>query len=163
MKLSLSKNCGLKSCYEKSVEQKQLCRRIYEEKKSSSVRIKGFFNGTLSLDFGTVFVLIVPLTLLLTILDIFIVGFISLRFLDDALENIIGLYNKESIIIFISVAFFAGSLVPLSTEKFSPKNFCILNRSEQICLKEDIKNKVDCYLNKDAESGRFDQWLKIFL
>ena len=97
----------------------------------------------------------IPIILILAILDLIIVGFIRFSAADNVLEKILSSFNQEFIILVISVTFFAGILMHLSLEKFEPKNFCILNRSEKLCLKPKLLSEIDCFQKSD-----FDNWFK---
>ena len=122
---------------------------------STSNAIK-FHSGFVSLDFGTVFVLIMPFILALSFLDLKINNFI--RFSSGDFKSIKFFFDKGVFILFLSVSLFAGILVYFSLEKFSPTNFCILNRSEKLCARSDIVKATDCF-----QTGQFEHWFKMLI
>lgn len=107
------------------------------------------------MDFGTVFVSIMPFILALSFLDLIINNFIRFSFCDHIVKSINFVVDKGVFILFLSVSLFAGILVYLSLEKFSPTNFCILNRSEKLCARSDIVKATDCF-----QTRQFEYWFK---
>ena len=107
------------------------------------------------MDFGTVFVWIMPFILALSFLDLKINNFIRFSFGNHIAKSKNFFFDKGFFILFLSVSLFAGILVYLSLEKFSPTNFCILNRSEKLCARSDIVKATDCF-----QTGQLEYWFK---
>ena len=113
-----------KHCYEKSKEEKQICRRIFDNDGRS---VFDYFSFKLSLPFVLPIILIVLVELVVT------TAVVSYLVLDFTSENKIHPERNNLLGDLISSSMFLMIICLLNIHDFDPKSFCVMNPREKLC------------------------------